>query len=88
MDVMSKTCLVNRLADAGNDFNPCRGAMPKQCHQRCSLGKLDAGKPSDVTGQAADDTGFVWWKLADGGWVRSDVVQEAGDCESVPEATP
>jgi hypothetical protein len=27
---------------------------------------------------------FVWWQLADGGWIRSDLVEESGACEGLP----
>lgn len=37
-----------------------------------------------VTGQASDSDGFTWWQLAAETWVRSDVVDETGDCDSVP----
>lgn len=37
-----------------------------------------------AVGQAQGADGFIWWQLADGNWVRSDVVTEEGDCESLP----
>ena len=52
------------------------------------LGALKAEEPADVIGQANGSDGFVWWQLADKSWVRSDLVDEAGLCEDVPEVTP
>jgi hypothetical protein len=52
------------------------------------LGALKAGEPADVIGQATGSDGFVWWQLADESWVRSDLVDEAGDCEQVETVTP
>lgn len=49
------------------------------------LGALAASEPADVIGQATGSDGFVWWQLADESWVRSDLVEEAGLCENVPE---
>jgi hypothetical protein len=49
------------------------------------FGKLDANKAVDVSGYATSKDGFKWWKLANGGWIRSDLVKEAGRCEKVPE---
>jgi uncharacterized protein YraI len=47
-------------------------------------GILPAGQTASVDGQAAGSDGFVWWHLVTGQWVRSDVVDERGDCEAVP----
>lgn len=47
-------------------------------------GALAAGTSQSVVGQANSSDGFVWWKLDSGSWVRSDLVQTAGDCTSVP----
>jgi hypothetical protein len=46
-------------------------------------GTLTAGANADVDGQATGSDGIVWWRLGEGVWVRSDVVDEAGDCENV-----
>lgn len=48
------------------------------------VGALSAGESADVIGQAASASGATWWALADGSWVREDVVTENGDCSSVP----
>jgi hypothetical protein len=44
---------------------------------------LPAGSQSGVVGQS-EGGDFVWWQLADGGWIRSDLVDESGSCEGVP----
>lgn len=51
-------------------------------------GTLAGGVSAAVDGQATGADGFVWWRLGEGVWVRSDVVDEAGDCESVPIVQP
>jgi hypothetical protein len=47
------------------------------------LTSLSAGAESGVSGQT-EGGDFVWWQLADGGWIRSDLVEESGGCEGVP----
>jgi WD40 repeat protein len=49
-----------------------------------AVGTLNVGVPAAVDGQATGADGFVWWRLGEGVWVRSDVVDETGSCESVP----
>ncbi|MBN1283794.1 MAG: tetratricopeptide repeat protein [Anaerolineae bacterium] len=61
---------VNRRSGPGTDYDP--------------MGKLEGGQTAEVTGQIMGQDGFVWWQLADGAWVRADVVQAAGACEQVP----
>ena len=39
-------------------------------------------------GQAFDAGGVVWWQLADGTWVRSDLVAETDGCEDLPSIVP
>jgi hypothetical protein len=51
-------------------------------------GTLSAGQTALVNRRAAGSDGFVWWHLATGQWVRSDVVDESGDCQMVPIANP
>ncbi len=48
-------------------------------------GQLRAGTTLQVIGQATGADGFVWWQLEDETWVRADIVNEDGDCESVPQ---
>ena len=47
-------------------------------------GTLTGTDEAIVNGQARGSDGFIWWSLARGSWVRSDIVAETGDCESVP----
>lgn len=42
-------------------------------------------EPETAIGQTTGTDGFVWWQLASGLWVRSDVVAEGGDCEALPQ---
>jgi hypothetical protein len=51
-------------------------------------GTLAAGVSAPVDGQATGADGFVWWRLGEGVWVRSDVVNQTGDCEGVPVVQP
>jgi hypothetical protein len=43
---------------------------------------------AQADGQATGSDGIVWWRLSSGGWVRSDVVAESGDCAALPVAQP
>ena len=47
------------------------------------VGTFSSGTNAYVNAQAADASGFVWWHLISGAWVRSDLVTTAGTCESV-----
>ena len=40
-----------------------------------------------VGAKTTGSDGFTWWQLINSAWVRSDVVQEIGDCDSLPEAS-
>jgi hypothetical protein len=51
-------------------------------------GTLAAGASAAVDGQATGADGFVWWRLGEGVWVRSDVVNQTGDCEGVSVVQP
>ena len=51
-------------------------------------GSLEGATTSLVIGQSTDNSGFVWWQLEDESWVRDDVVNARGDCQSVPVVTP
>ncbi len=45
---------------------------------------LAAGQTATLAGQAIGSDGFTWWKLADGAWVRSDVVEATAGCAVLP----
>jgi hypothetical protein len=50
------------------------------------VGSLAGGATVEAVGQATGATGQVWWSLADGSWVRSDIVSESSDaCNSLPQ---
>lgn len=51
-------------------------------------GTLAAGTSAAVDGQAIGADGFVWWRLGEGVWMRSDVVDETGDCAGVRVVQP
>ena len=38
-------------------------------------------------GRTSDSDGFTWWQINGDLWVREDVVQETGTCDSVPEVS-
>ena len=48
------------------------------------LNTLAPGNAAPVRGQVLSADNFTWWQLADGSWVRSDVVQTQGACDAVP----
>ncbi|MGB1289210.1 MAG: SH3 domain-containing protein, partial [Aggregatilineales bacterium] len=46
---------------------------------------LSTGEVIPVSGQSVDDEGYIWWQLeADETWLRSDVIELAGDCSTIP----
>ena len=48
-------------------------------------GQMLSGETAAVDGQARGTDGFTWWRLAeDGVWVRSDTVNESGNCSEAP----
>jgi hypothetical protein len=49
-------------------------------------GVLEIGQSAVGQAQAADVAGFTWWQLADGTWVRADVVGVQGLCAGLPLA--
>lgn len=50
------------------------------------LGQLSPGQTVPVIGQAMSTSGFIWWKLNNGAWVREDTVSTTGNCRDVPES--
>lgn len=49
-----------------------------------STGLMAPGATTEAIGQATGTDGRTWWQLAESVWVRSDLVNETGDCEAVP----
>ncbi len=47
-------------------------------------GQLSNGETVRAVGQTIGGDGLVWWQLETGEWVRSDVVDEVGQCEALP----
>lgn len=47
-------------------------------------GQMNNGETIRAVGQTIGGDGLVWWQLETGEWVRSDVVDEAGQCEALP----
>lgn len=52
------------------------------------IARVAANERVQAVGQARDGSGNTWWQLADGAWVRNDVVAEDGDCNALPITTP
>ncbi|MCD4686482.1 MAG: SH3 domain-containing protein [Anaerolineae bacterium] len=50
-----------------------------------SPGTLDVGSTAMVVGQTTGADGYVWYKLDNDSWVRSDVISVGGNCTNVPE---
>lgn len=50
-------------------------------------GQFSGGTSQSATGQVTGADGFVWWQLESGSWVRSDVVNESGSCDTLPVVT-
>ena len=74
------TCTVGTAANANQRSGPGTNFE--------LAGALAAGVSAAVQGQATGADGFVWWQLGEGVWVRSDVVEETGNCEAVPVVQP
>jgi WD40 repeat protein len=51
-------------------------------------GSLSAGQSVDVDGQATGSDGMTWYRLTDGTWARSDVVNAPAECGAVSVVTP
>ncbi len=51
-------------------------------------GSLRPGETREADGQAEGSDRQTWWRLIDGTWVRSDVVDETGNCDALPVLTP
>lgn len=52
------------------------------------VGQMAAGDVALAMGQATGADGLRWWQLAGGAWVREDVVEASGTCETLPEVVP
>jgi WD40 repeat protein/uncharacterized protein YraI len=65
---------VNRRAGPGTDYAIMDTLTPAQAVQ--------------ANGWAFDAEGFVWWRLANGGWVRADTVEWPDVCTALPQVQP
>jgi WD40 repeat protein len=51
-------------------------------------GTVSAGQTVEADGQATGADGMTWYRLTDGTWVRSDVVNASVECANVSVVTP
>lgn len=51
-------------------------------------GSLANGTTIQATGQKTGVDGRIWYRLDNGGWVRSDIVTAADNCDALPEVEP
>lgn len=51
-------------------------------------GRLSGGESLAADGQNVGGDGFVWYRLVDASWVRSDVITASGNCEALPTVSP
>lgn len=49
-----------------------------------TLGRLTPSQVAQASGQETGPDGFVWWRLDDGTWARSDLVRTSRDCSDLP----
>ncbi|GEM_PF-481051 len=47
-------------------------------------GQISNGETVRAVGQAIGTDNLVWWQVETGEWVRSDIVDESGQCEALP----
>lgn len=50
--------------------------------------QIQAGETATVVSQTVGRDGFIWWRLRDGNWVRSDVVRAEANCRDLPRIEP
>ncbi len=50
--------------------------------------QIQTGETATVVSQAVGQDGFIWWRLRDGNWVRSDVVRAEAGCRDLPRIEP
>jgi len=77
MDDATGDCTVSALSGSVNLRTGASTSMD-------IAGTLTGTDTAMVNGQAMGSDGFIWWSLVRGSWVRSDIVAETGDCDSVP----
>jgi hypothetical protein len=67
---ISASGTVNLRAGAGTTFD--------------RAGTLQAGQNEPALGQSEASDGYTWYNLANGAWVREDVITATGDCDQLP----
>lgn len=50
--------------------------------------QIQARETATVVSQTVGRDGFIWWRLRDGNWVRSDVVRAEANCRDLPRIEP
>jgi hypothetical protein len=50
------------------------------------VGGLQPGQTLGISAQAQGSDGFVWWRLENDAFARSDTVTLSGDCDEIPSA--
>jgi hypothetical protein len=50
--------------------------------------QISAGQTATAVAQTLGQDGYVWWRLQDGNWVRSDVVRAEEACQRLPQIQP
>lgn len=73
-------------------ISECTVTAPQNANMRSGpgtdydvAGTLRLGTVITIRGQASDSQGYIWWKLVNGNWVRSDVIGAPPQCSAVPE---
>ncbi len=79
-DTGTSDCMVSTGTSANQRSGPGTGFA--------LAGTLTSGVSAPVLGQSTGTDGYIWWKLGENMWVRSDVVTATGDCEGVPVVQP
>ncbi|NDJ87409.1 MAG: beta-propeller fold lactonase family protein, partial [Chloroflexi bacterium] len=74
---------------------PCMINAPNVVNLRAGPGttfevvrQLDPSEQVEADGQTTGTDGFIWWRLTEGAWVRSDVVEAGLGCDAMPTVTP
>ncbi len=89
----SKTSGSADLSDVGPG-DPCTLAAKRLVNLRAGPsiryawnGQLLEGERAVADGYALDEASQRWWRLTNGLWIRNDLVEQAGACDSLPLIT-
>ena len=72
-------CLVSAASNVNRRDSPSTSGA--------HMGTLNGGAGMFALERVVDTSGFTWWHLSDGAWVREDVVEVTGDCQTLPEVS-